>query len=577
VLNTVLLAGATFLIPVLMGVLFVMASHRLFPRPATPADEADALLTNRLYDGSVTQTVQLAKLRREFREAGLATDEVDIRLWAARALEPEVLFCVQPPEPAKRWNWHLSQDGLFVLAVSMEIDRFDRRAVGLFDLVRGEWAWTNSLPWPDTHEAPYIFKRHLVVRFVRNAARFALEVDPRGTILNIDRLETGTFDVPPPVSAIPNIAGQPVAMRHGLYFATDPQTGALTGYAPTRLPGLRDAGPYHAGTVFSGNGMLLFRAAEGRVTVSDGLTDVLLQTFKAWPHTANTTVTGVQATGDGSGLTVYLRTEFEGVPPIRREWSVTIDVYAGSVTPNLSADTLFAKPDATETRRAVTPDGRWVLAVDAANMLTVSPTGAPDLPSVSIPLDWGGIREPIRHIAFLEQGRHLLMRSGTHQWLLDFKMARAYGGLKARIATSSRTIPPEAYQVPPEKAEPGALLALSDEGYGEQAYFDPDDLARRFDPDAIAPSYLALRAEFCVANQAWGYAAGMLEEMARLQEYDPRAPRVNPLLAARCQLLAGQPHKARATCRDALRLYLTRPDAMPRMIRYHLQGLLFAE
>ena len=53
----------------------------------------------------------------------------------------------------------------------MEIDRFDRRAVGLFDLVRGEWAWTNSLPWPDTHEAPYIFKRHLVVRFVRNAAR----------------------------------------------------------------------------------------------------------------------------------------------------------------------------------------------------------------------------------------------------------------------------------------------------------------------------------------------------------------------------------------------------------------------
>ena len=104
-------------------------------------------------------------------------------------------------------------------------------------------------------------------------------------------------------------------------------------------------------------------------------------------------------------------------------------------------------------------------------------------------------------------------------------------------------------------------------GTANRAYFDPDDLARRFDPDAIAPSYLALRAEFCVANQAWGYAAGMLEEMARLQEYDPRAPRVNPLLAARCQLLAGQPHKARATCRDALRLYLTRPDAMPRMIR----------
>ena len=215
--------------------------------------------------------------------------------------------------------------------------------------------------------------------------------------------------------------------------------------------------------------MLLFRAAEGRVTVSDGRTDVLLQTLKAWPHTANTTVTGVQATGDGSGLTVYLRTEFEGVPPIRREWSVTIDVYAGSVTPNLSADTLFAKPDATETRRAVTPDGRWVLAVDAANMLTVSPTGAPDLPSVSIPLDWGGIREPIRHIAFLEQGRHLLMRSGTHQWLLDFKMARPMA-LEGPYRQQQPYIPPEAYRSA-RKRLAWSLLALSDEGYGEQGLF----------------------------------------------------------------------------------------------------------
>jgi hypothetical protein len=89
---------------------------------------------------------------------------VDIRLWAARAQEPEALFRVSPPDPDKRWNWHLSQDGLFALAVSMEIDRFDRRDVGLFDLSGEEWAWTNSLPWPDTHEAPYVFKRHLVVR-----------------------------------------------------------------------------------------------------------------------------------------------------------------------------------------------------------------------------------------------------------------------------------------------------------------------------------------------------------------------------------------------------------------------------
>lgn len=577
VFNTVLLAGAIFLIPVLFGLLFVMASHRLAPRPSAPSADSCALLTNRLHDGSAAQKAQLTGLRQEFREAGLATDEVDIRLWAARAQEPEVLFRVSPPDPDKRWNWHLSQDGLFALAVSMEIDRFDRRDVGLFDLSREEWAWTNSLPWPDTHEAPYVFKRHLVVRFVKNASRFALEVDPRGAIMNIDRLGAGTFDVSPPVQTIPNIAGQPVAIRHGIYFSIDPQTGTLTGYAQTLLPGLRDAGPYHVGAVFSGNGLLLFRAAEGRVTVSDSLTGALLQTLDAWPHTTNTVVTGALATSDGSGLTVFLQTEFDGTPPVRREWSVAVDVYAGTVTRSLNADTLFAKPAATETRSAATPDGRWVLAVDTANALTVSPAGVPGCPAVRVPLAAVGIQEPIRHIAFLEQGRHLLMRSGTHLWVLDFKLARAYGGLTARIAASSRTIPPEAYQVAPASAEPDAMLALSEEGYGEQAVFDPDDLARSFVPDATAPSYLALRAEFCVANQAWGYAAGMLEETARLQEFDPRAPRINPLLTARCQFLAGLPHKTRATCREALRMFLMRPDSTPRMIRYHLQGLLFAE
>ncbi len=103
------------------------------------------------------------------------------------------------------------------------------------------------------------------------------------------------------------------------------------------------------------------------------------------------------------------------------------------------------------------------------------------------------------------------MRSDAHMWLLDFKQARTYGGLTA-IATSSRTIP-ERIRFP-ARSEPDAMLAVSEKGYGEQAPFDPDDLAHSFDADATAPSYLALRAEFCIANQAWGYAAGMLEEMS---------------------------------------------------------------
>ena len=575
-LHTVLLAGALFLIPVLLGLLFVVASHRLSPRPSAPSADALGLLTNRIHDGSATQTVQLAALRRELREAGLTTDELDIRLWAARAHEPEKLFHVSPPSTEKRWNWHLSQDGLFALAVSVQLDRYDRRNVGLFDLVGGEWAWTNALPWPDAHEAPHVFNRHLIIRYVKNANRFALEVDARGTIISIDRLGVGTYGTPPAIPAVPHIAGHPVAIRHGVFFAADPQTGALTGFAQSALPGLRDAGPDDGSTVFSGNGLLLFRAAEGRVTVSDSLTRTVLQTFEAWPHTTNTTVTGVLATRDGSGLTVFLKTVFDGSPPVQREWSVAVDVYAGTVTRSFNADALFAKPDTVENRSATTPDGRWTLAVDASNTLTVSPADAPERPAVRLLLSVVGIREPIRHIAFLEQGRHLLLRGATRLWLLDFTQASAYGGLTARIASSSRTIPLEAYAVSPAMAEPDAMLALSEEGYGEYAAFDPDDLARSFDPDATAPSYLALRAELCVANNAWGYAAGLLEEMARLQEFDPRAPRINPLLAARCQFLADQPRKAHATCRDALRRLLMYPEETPRMIRYHLQGLLFA-
>ena len=372
-INTILLASAVFLIPVLFGLLFVMVSHRLSPRPVAPDADSCAQLTNQLHDGSVTQATQLASLRREFRGTGLATDDVDIKLWATRAQEPETLFSVAPPTPEKRWNWHLSQDGLFALAVSVQIDHLDQRDVGLFDLIREEWVWTKTLPWPETHETPHVFGRNLILRYVKNAAFFALEIDPSGTIVSIDRLRAKTFEIPAPPPAFPNIAGQPVGIRHGVYFAADPQTGKLNGYAPTLLPGLHDVGPYHIGTVLSGNGLLLFRAFNGRVTVSDTLTGTLLQTFDAWPHTTNTVVTGALATGDGSGLTVFLQTEFDGTPPVRREWSVAIDVYAGTVKRSFNADALFAKPSTAETRSAMTPDGRWVLAVDTANALTISP------------------------------------------------------------------------------------------------------------------------------------------------------------------------------------------------------------
>lgn len=86
---------------------------------------------------------------------------------------------------------------------------------------------------------------------------------------------------------------------------------------------------------------------------------------------------------------------------------------------------------------------------------------------------------------------------------------------------------------------------------------------------------MALRAERFAAHQAWPYTAHLLETCAAGSALDGRAPRVNPLLKARAEILSGQ-RRSRATCRQALRELLADPSPYNRMIRYHLQGLLFS-
>ena len=61
------------------------------------------------------------------------------------------------------------------------------------------------------------------------------------------------------------------------------------------------------------------------------------------------------------------------------------------------------------------------------------------------------------------------------------------------------------------------------------------------EPDEmLSVSYLALRAYLFVANHSWLYATQYMLQMAKRQESDHRAPRVNLLLLARCAYLAGQ-------------------------------------
>ena len=582
--QTASLACAIFLIPALLGVLFVFVSHRIDPLGTPPTADEVACLTNRLYDGSATNVSQLIALRRDLRNEGYATDGVNLRIWAAHISEPEVLFRVPPPDPANKWNWHISQNGMHAIAVSRQVDALKRRTVGLYDLVTEQWVWTNALPWPDTHEQPYVFDRHLVLRYSKNARRFALEVDEKGTIVALDALGTGNFNAAQALPPQPLFPGKPVAVKNGVFFTSDSKDDTLFGYAQEALPGLHYAGKGDANTIFSGNGRLKFTVAEGRVTVSDSLTQTVMQQIDAWPRDTNTLVTATLTTHDGSRLTVFLRTEFASLPPVTREWSVAVDLYTGTVIKSFNADALFAKPKRTASLQALSPDGQWQLSVDPSNVLTV--TSLDEKREVArVSLAALGLTSPISHLVFLEEGRHVVLRQKDNFWLLDFSVAQRYGDLVSRMASSCCTnvmssITDDRANQQPETETSGStneFLATSPEGYGVGAPFDPDLLSYASAPGTKVPSYFALRAEVFAANQAWTYAAALLEQTCLLQQYDTRAPRVNPLLLARYHLLSGQREKARLTSREALRELFADPTDYNRMIRYHLQGLLFAK
>jgi hypothetical protein len=564
--HVALLGIAVFLIPSLLGLLFVQCYQKLAV-PRAPSADGFVALTNRLADASVTDLDALFLLRRDARSEGLATEELDLRIWAAQAVHPAALFRVSPPAGGEQWNWHLSQDGRFAVAVSVGFDAAERRQIGLYDLIADRWVWTNKLPWPDTHEAPYVFDRHLVLRYVKNAARFALEVNPEGRILSIDKLGKGSFAFPPPPPADPACPGTPVAVKGRVFFVTDPDRQDLVGYAQERLPGLRYAGTGDANTLFSGNGRLKFTIREGAVTVCDSLTQTVLQKLAVWKPATNITVTGALTTRDGASLNVFLKADFGGTPAVTREWSVSVATYTGTVLPSFNADALLAKPRRLNQTQAVSLDNRWQLTVTASNDLSIATyPETREIARVALgpPL---GLSGPIDHLAVLENGRIAVLRQGSNFWLLDFAAARTYAGLLSRLTATAEAAAHQAAK-PVETNLPPAVVEMT---LGEDSYFEPEPW-----PDLPPPAPYALRAERCAAHQAWPYVASLLELCAEYSDFDGRAPRVNPLLQARAELLAGENEKARLICRRALYELITDPSNYSRMIRYQLQGILFS-
>ncbi|MDD4101861.1 MAG: hypothetical protein PHU80_04425 [Kiritimatiellae bacterium] len=568
-LHTVLLSVAVLLIPILTGILLVLAAHKIKATRLPPAAESAVSVANRLYElGTATNKLLLISLRHDLRSKGLPFEEVNLRLWATELSEPEKLFHVNPPENGKMWNWHLSHNGLYAVAVTVQTDELDRRMVGLYDIIQNKWLWHSKILWPDSHGQPYIFNNHLILRYTKNAVRFALELDDAGRIISIDSLGPGQSEPIQPPPPDPTLPGTVVAINNGVTFTVNPETFALCGYASTRLPGLRYAGKGDDNTVFSGNGLLKFIAKEGKISVYDSLTHTALQQIDAWRHNANTRVTGMRTDNAGSHLSVYLSTEFAETPPVKRNWQVTVKLYTGQ------KETLFNQDSDSPKRQpnlqAKSPDGQWLLVATGDNTLTLSCAASGRIVA-QMPLGALGIKGSVNDLSFLEGGRHLLIRQADNFWLLDFVVAKGYGDLLARLATSADQTDCDA-PLPPNhrllRAQP-----LHDNSFE----IDSDTLAYIKASNSPLPSVLTLKAELLAANQAWGYTAAVLEKVDALQEYDTRAPRVNLLLLARCQLLAGDNAKARNTCRTALKKMSADPSPHNRMIRYQLQGLYFAE
>jgi len=559
--HTALFACAILLVPMLFGIFLVFLFHTLSPVQNPPSDAPANGAPPPFAAAAPTGMPHLTAWRRDLRNEGQPTDEANLRIWAAHAEEPEILFRVPPPETGKTWNWNLSQDGRYAIAASIQIDALERRSVGLYDLLSAQWVWKKNMIWPDSHEQPYVFDRQTILRYSTHGKRFALEISPAGDIINIDTLTSGTVhatQTPPPQPAFP---GEPVAVRNNVFFATDAQQGTLLGYAVDRLPGLRYAGRCDALTLFSGNGFLKFTIRDGRVTVSDSLTQTVLRQFDVWRHTTNTVVTGALTTLDGSRLSVFLKTTFPDVPPVTREWSVSLAPHTGTVLPNFNADALYAKPKPAPGNRLHTrsPDGQWELSLTSSNNDLCVTTGCAQnrefarcgLASLL------GLQKPFDQIAFLEEGRYAALYQGNNVWLLDFAVARTYADLMARKEASEKALPE------PVSSDASAENPVLNYGVAESR--TPAESTR-----------LALCAEWFAANQAWYYAAAFLEEARRHPVWDGRTPRVNLFLLARYQILSRQNRNARLTCGEALRKLSADTTQENQMVCFHLQALLDA-
>jgi hypothetical protein len=558
--RTAFIAVAVFAVPVVLACLFFLFLNMF--RGPSPAAKAAAINLAALPDDPAL----LSGIREDMRTNGIDVGGVNLRIWAARATRPDVLFNVAPPSTGKDWSWRLTQDGRCALAVSVQSTGNGSREVGLYDLIGEKWLWVQPMPWPDQPDQPVRVGDRLLVRYAKNGSLFALEISASGRITSIEPLGRGHIPSPAEPQPDPRFPGTPVALHGGVFF-TSGAGGGLAGYAANPLPGLRQIAKIDDRTAFSGNGLLRFDVDGGSIRVGDALTGTALLQVNAWPNTTNTTVLATRANENGSLFTVFLQTDFGGRPAVSRKWTATLDTASGRVSRSFDTDVSLPAPE-TFAASAASPDGNWELAAGISNTLSiVSCTSSSVVAHVSIPAD---------AVKFLPVGNHALLRSKGACWILDFATARHYADWLANLSAGTNTLPADLVA----KQE---LQNMKDEAYYSFSTTS-EDIAKLTNGTALAelqatakpsraPAYLALKAQIFAANGAWPYAVRWMCEMQSLQESDMRAPRVNTFLLARLAVLAGDTDTVRDCCRReyAALSYSSSEDA--RMVMFHIRAL----
>ncbi|MDA3923465.1 MAG: hypothetical protein PF904_02050 [Kiritimatiellae bacterium] len=583
--KTLIFAAALFLIPFIIATLMGVIANQLSPvkqktKAALAAENSGN--TNLPVCSATADISELLQYRNAMKESGQAVDLTNIRIWAAAAKQPALLISVKPPAPGKEWSWRLSKDGMHALAIEIDPENSLLKQVALYSFEKEQWVWQNRLPWPESHESPWVFNNTTIIRSSKNNRRFAMEINPEGNIVSIDSL---AGDGPFPETEIQpdnSIPGTAIAVRSNVYFIKDSQDCSLQGYALSTVPGLYPAGEIGETTCFSGTGLLKFTAKAGIIKVIDAFTGITLSEKAGWIASSNTVVSALASNRDGSELNLLMSSTFEAPQAVTRKWRILYTPEDNNLNISMTNATSIVKTPPSST--ILTPLKKWIINLRSESILAVfdHATGK-EVTKVDLKKHINCNGNPILEASLLEGESYILLKQRNRAFLLSLNSIVHYGDLLARLKLCKKNLS--------EYTEDELLQTnLVDNSMREIESANSDKAADTFnyamdidqnqmdprllEPPAL-PSILSLQAEFLATHHAWLYATGKLKQLTKMQENDNRAPRANPLLCSRYLQLSGKNEEAKKVCRKALNSLFYDFTPYNRMIRYQMLKTFF--